>query len=143
MASDQNQLNYWFGSAAPEMRVTMAGGGPGRIPAEQMLENIRTPAAANDPGMVPIKLNPGYDPAVRQQQIINYGKTADIGDLQYWQKIADAEGHYIGSYTNPYKAAKERSRGGTPSIIIDADGRRSVYVDGKKQVFDRYRDMPK
>jgi hypothetical protein len=41
MASDQNQLNYWFGAAAPEMRVTMAGGGPGRIPAEQMLENIK------------------------------------------------------------------------------------------------------
>jgi len=38
MASDQNQLNYWFGAAAPEMRVAMAGGGPGRIPAEQMLE---------------------------------------------------------------------------------------------------------
>jgi len=47
MASDQNQLNYWFGAAAPEMRVTMAGGGPGRIPAEQMLENIRSPVAAN------------------------------------------------------------------------------------------------
>jgi len=52
MASDQNQLNYWFGTPAPEMRTTMAGGGPGRIPAEQMLENIRTPVAASSPGVL-------------------------------------------------------------------------------------------
>ena len=52
MASDQNQLNYWFGSPAPEMRVTQAGGGPGRIPANQMLENIRTPSAAGMTGEI-------------------------------------------------------------------------------------------
>ena len=48
MASDQNQLNYWFGAAAPEMRVTMAGGGPGRISADQMLEGMRPSGSATE-----------------------------------------------------------------------------------------------
>jgi hypothetical protein len=143
MASDQNQLNYWFGSAAPEMRVTMAGGGPGRIPADQMLENMRTPAAANDPGMVNMPRAANYEAAIRQQQIMQAAKQgAHIGDVNYWQKIADQEGHKIGGYTNPYKAAKETSRNGQDTIIIDPDGRRVLYRNGQRLV-ERYSDMPK
>ena len=143
MASDQNQLNYWFGAAAPEMRVTMAGGGPGRIAADQMLENMRPPVAANDPGMVSMPRAANYDAAIRQQQILQAAnKGAHIGDVDYWQKIADKEGHYIGSQTNPYKAAKETSRGGQDTIIIDPDGRRVLYRNGQR-VVERYSDMPK
>src|SRR6516162_5726785 len=89
MASDQNQLNYWFGTATPEMRVTMAGGGPGRIPAGQMLENMRPPAAANDPGNV--GLRPANYSGVVAQQTINRAVNQDthIGDWKYWQDLAN------------------------------------------------------
>jgi hypothetical protein len=67
MASDQNQLNYWFTMPAPEMRTAMAGGGPGRIPAEQMLENIRPPMdappiAMNEPALAIRNAMPSSDP---------------------------------------------------------------------------------
>ena len=142
MASDQNQLNYWFGTAAPEMRVTMAGGGPGRIPAEQMLENMRPPVAANDPGLVPVGRAPNYEATIRQQQIINAGQNAHIGDLDYWEKIATQQGHYFGNQGNPYKAAKETSRNGRDTIIIEPDGRRILYTNGQR-LSERHGDIPR
>jgi hypothetical protein len=48
MASDQNQLNYWFGSPGLETRVTMPGGGPGRMMPEQMLEGMK-PSSGTSP----------------------------------------------------------------------------------------------
>jgi len=133
MASDQNQLNYWFGTAAPEMRVTMAGGGPGRIPADQMLENIRTPVAANDPasiGKAPIN----YRGATTKQIIDSaIDKDTHIGDYQYWQKIADQEGHISPMTKSPseMQAAMNYSSGGKTTVYITPDGRRFVFRDGK------------
>ena len=143
MASDQNQLNYWFGAAAPEMRVTMAGGGPGRIPAEQMLENIRPPVAANDPGN--IGLRPANYSGMTTQQTINRAVNQDthIGDWKYWQNLADQEGHIDPRLKGPsgMQALKNYSQGGKTTMSILPDGRRIVFRDGREVAWESPFDL--
>jgi hypothetical protein len=136
MAEADRQLNYWFGNPNLETQISMPGGGFGRA------SPVRPSVPANDPAMVNVQRAPNYDAALRQQQILNASKDAHIGDIDYWQKIADQEGHRIGSFTNPYKAAKETSRNGQPTILIDPDGRRVLYQNGQR-VVERFSDMPK
>jgi hypothetical protein len=131
-----------------DLGMSFSGGGLGTIKAYPGLspqflpENPSIPRAVNDPGLMNLERAPNYEAARRQQQIIKAGKDAEIGDIDYWQKIADEEGHKIGSFTNPYKAAKERSKGGQSTILIDPEGRRVLYTNGQR-LNERYSDIPK
>jgi hypothetical protein len=139
MASDQNQLNYWFGAAAPEMRVTMSGGGPGRIPADQMLENmrpsdIRPPVAANDPASIGLAPT-GYRGASTQQAIVRaIDKDTHTGDWQYWQNLADQEGHISPMLKAPsgMQALQNYSKDGRTTMMLLPDGRRVVFKNGQR-----------
>jgi hypothetical protein len=143
MASDQNQLNYWFGSAAPEMRVTMAGGGPGRIPAEQMLENIRTPVAANDPGLRTTHA-PTYEGALSQQNIGKYMNDAHVGDYKYWRDKAFNEG--IGEDSNiapnSFAAMRHYSQGGKTTVMVRPSGQRTIFHNGERVFDESGYDLP-
>jgi hypothetical protein len=117
--------------------IRMRPSGPEYFP-----ENISAPRAANDPAVMSVERGPNYDAAVRQQRILRgIDENTEIGSFDYWQKIAEEEGHKIGSFPNGYKAAKERSRDGKTTLLIDPEGRRVLFRDGQKAVAERYSDI--
>lgn len=96
-----------------------------------------------DTGVIP---NPGnYGRAIvnqRIKQLEDQGIKIKTNDFNGWSKIAEKEDHKIGSFTNAYKAAKNYSKDGQYTMIIDANGGRTVYYNGRRYVKDLYRDMP-
>jgi hypothetical protein len=131
-----------------DLGMSFSGGGLGTIKAypgsspQFLPENPSIPRAVNDPRIMAVERAPNYGAAATQQQIIKASEGAKIGDVKYWQKIAEDEGHKIGSYYNPFKAAKEHSKSGQPTIVIDYNGKRSLYINGEG-VKEKWSDIPK
>jgi hypothetical protein len=102
-----------------------------------------TPKAAN--ANTAVLESPGnFGRSLVNQKIVEIEKSgAKIKTMDYegWNKIAEELGNKIGSFPNGFKAAKEASKDGSYTMVISPEGRRDLYHNGKKLIYDSWKDM--
>src|SRR5882724_7502790 len=125
------------------------GGREGNAPLKEgafrqaMMDDSKSPKAANDIDAISGRDRPSYSGAVNKQRIERFvDKDTKTGDFEYWQKIAEKENHIMMKSPNAYAAARAHSLDGKTTMIIDGEGRRVVYKDGVKVARELHRDMP-
>ncbi len=102
-----------------------------------------TKEAANDQDAFGKDKFAGIGAAVRDQIIKrSVDENTHVGDYDYWQKIAEKEniGGQITNTPNGYYAARKYSEDGKTTMLVDPNGNRVVYKDGKKIIKELYRD---
>lgn len=94
------------------------------------------PKAANDQDITGRGKVPTYEGAVAEQTIEKYAPSAMINDFNGWREVAKKEGNLALGTPNAVAAARAHSRTGQPAIMIAADGRRTLFVNGEKAASD-------
>jgi hypothetical protein len=144
---------------AQAMQSLMMGGAPmaergavgafgGRLASttgDELVSNLASaPTTAANEVTPFMRQAPGsYQAAARQQQVGKLaGPDTHVGDVDYWQNIANRE-NITGNLSRPSFAAAARkySRDGKTTMTIHSNGARTVYHDGDRVVSERMRDF--